>query len=96
MAKRRKKKNIKVTLMVIMLYAIVVGYSTSLAFIMRENSITNDFIVGTITPIIEEDFTNNVKRNVYISNVGNSPCYVRVSIIYSFTDLMVKYFLILQ
>lgn len=88
MAKRkRKRKNIEITLMVIMLYALVVGYSTSLAFITRESSITNNFVIGTITPSIEEDFTNNIKRNVYISNVGNSPSYVRVAILYSFTDL---------
>ncbi len=57
-----------------------------IAAITRLSSITNEFVIGTVIPAVYEDFDTNIKQDVYIKNEGNSPIYVRVSIIYNYLD----------
>jgi len=48
----------------------------------------NELILGTVIPkIIEEyDEENSIGKNVRVKNIGNSPIYIRASIIYYFKD----------
>lgn len=76
----------KKSIIIMVIAAVLAG--TTLAFtvsyISKTSTRNNTFTVATINPVINETFDNTVKEDVYISNSGNSPMYVRVAILYSF------------
>lgn len=52
----------------------------------RTETITNTFEMGSIVPEIKEDFDNRTKENVYVTNNGSVPAYVRVALVYTWRD----------
>lgn len=76
----------KKSIIIMAIAAVLAG--TTLAFtvsyISKTSTLNNSFTVATLNPVINETFDNTTKEDVYISNSGNSPIYVRVAILYSF------------
>jgi len=77
-----RKKSILIMVISAVLVGTVAAFTVS--YISKTSTRNNSFTVATINPVINETFDNIVKEDVYISNSGNSPIYVRVAILYSF------------
>lgn len=78
----------KKSILIMVIAAVLVGTMAALtvSYISKLNTRTNTFTEASINPVINETFDNIVKEDVYISNTGNSPMYVRVAILYSLMD----------
>ena len=78
----------KKSIIIMVIAAVLVGSIAALTVsdISKTNTRTNTFTKATFNPVINETFDNVTKEDVYISNNGNSPMYVRVAIIYSFIN----------
>lgn len=67
--------------------ALTVGIGGTVAWIAdRTNSITNTFTLGDVKPVIHEDFKNDVKSDVYVTNEGTVPAYIRVAVVPTWID----------
>ena len=77
----------KMLIQITTLLGICVVSSTS-AYFMMQNSISNEFIVGTVKIEVIEKFDkkNKTKEEVCIKNIGNVPAYVRAAIIITWQD----------
>lgn len=62
--------------------------TSSVAYLIKQNSIKNEFVIGEVKTQVVEDFdvSNKVKKNVSIENIGNVPIYIRSKIIISWKD----------
>lgn len=60
----------------------------TISYLNKINKKQNEFILGTIEPQILQDYDeeNNIKENIKIKNIGNSPIYVRATIVYYFVN----------
>lgn len=78
-----KKMFIQITI----LLGICVVSATS-AYLIIQNSISNEFIVGTVKAEIIENFDkkNKIKEEVCIKNTGNIPAYIRAAIVILWQD----------
>ena len=76
----------KKSIIIMAIAALLVGTvaAVTVSYISKSSTLSNSFTTGTINPVINETFDNTTKEDVYISNSGNSPMYVRVAILYSF------------
>ena len=70
----------KKSILIMVISAVLVGSfaAFTVSYISKTNTRNNSFTVASINPVINETFDNIVKEDVYISNSGNSPIYVRV------------------
>ena len=85
--RRRLKKSVKRALIMISsLILIISTVSLTIAYLMKNNNIDNEFILGTVSTSVEETFENNIKKDVSIKNTGNVNSYIRASIIISYKD----------
>ena len=85
--RRRLKKSVKKSLIIICsLILIFSTASLTIAYLMKNNNIDNEFILGTVSTSVEETFENNIKKDVSIKNTGNVNSYIRASIIISYKD----------
>lgn len=75
-------------ILVIFLIMVISGISLTIAFLVRQDSTSNQFMLGVVTPEIIEifDTENKVKRDVAIKNSGNVPIYIRTLITIYFKD----------
>lgn len=72
------------TAAVALLLTAAVAVGGTLAWITAHTEpIVNTFEVGGIVPEITEEFNNTTKSNVYVTNTGSVPAYVRVALVYS-------------
>ena len=69
----------------VLLFCLVAG---TVAYLIKQNSIKNQFVMGEVkTDVIESfDANNNIKQDVSIKNIGNVPCYIRATITISWKD----------
>lgn len=60
----------------------------SLSYLMTSSESENEFILGTINPVVLEtvDKSEKTKKDIKVKNNGNSDIFVRVNIIYNFND----------
>ncbi len=58
----------------------------STAYLHDQDSVNNAFVIGTVTPSVEEKFNGTTKENVTIQNGGNAPVYVRASLLIFWED----------
>ena len=81
-------KNKKKTIIILLIAIIVTIIAGTIAYHMVLNSRKNTFEQGFIKTEIIENFNsgNNIKENVLIKNTGNTPMYVRASILYLFEN----------
>lgn len=85
MLSKTKKSYIILILSVVVLTSVL---SFSLSYIKLKNTKANIFALGEVNVDIQESFDseNAIKKDVYIKNIGNVPCYVRAKILYYFVD----------
>lgn len=69
----------------VLLFCLVAG---TVAYLIKQNSIKNQFVMGEVkTDVIESfDANNNIKQDVSIKNIGNVPSYIRATITISWKD----------
>lgn len=79
-SRRRKKRSILPVLALILVLGASVGVTTAF-LVTKTESITNVFEAGNTGIEVEETFNGVTKSDVYISNTGNVPVYIRVALI---------------
>lgn len=80
MDNKKSKKYITILVSVLLLVCCTVG--GVIAYLVDETeAITNTFTPTTLETPIDEDFKNNVKENVKITNTGNVEAFVRAKVI---------------
>ncbi len=52
----------------------------ALAWLSATGVLVNQFGIGTVKPTVEEDFSGAVKSNVYVTNEGTAPMYLRAEV----------------
>ena len=82
---KKYKNNLFTQITIILLFCSVTG---TIAYMIKQSSITNEFIMGEVkTQIIENfDSNNKTKKDVNIKNIGNVPAYIRATIVISWKD----------
>lgn len=85
MNKIEHKRKLLLIISIVLTSLFVIG---TVAYIFIISSQKNKFILGTVpTEIIETyDEDNNIRENVSIKNVGNTPIYIRVANTYYFVN----------
>ena len=78
--KRINKKVILLAVSLVLILSAAIG-GTVAYLIDQTGSITNTFTPAKVTPQVTEDFGNNVKNNVQITNTGDIPAYIRVKVV---------------
>lgn len=78
--KRINKKVILLAVSLLLILSAAIG-GTVAYLIDQTGSITNTFTPAKVTPEVTEDFGNNVKNNVKITNDGDIPAYIRVKVV---------------
>ena len=64
----------------------VTSFAMTIAYLIADDSISNNFILGNVESEVVETFDGTTKENVYINNTGNVPIYVRADILIYFED----------
>jgi len=83
------KTIVKSSLLYLLLFLVVaIAVQGTIAHFKLIYSKKNEVILGTIIPEIVEnnDLNNAIRENIRIKNIGNSPMYIRVSLIYYFEN----------
>ena len=83
--KRINKKVILLAVSLLLILSAAIG-GTVAYLIDQTGSITNTFTPAKVTPGINENFENNVKNNVKITNTGDIPAYIRVKVVVTWKD----------
>lgn len=85
MNSKKKKIIIFTTIFLLLVSTIVVS---TIAYLNKINKNQNDFVLGTIVPQILQDYNevDNSRENIRIKNIGNSPIYIRATILYYFQN----------
>ena len=83
--KRINKKVILLAVSLVLILSAAIG-GTVAYLIDQTGSITNTFTPVKVTPGINENFENNVKNNVKITNTGDIPAYIRVKVVVTWKD----------
>ena len=83
--KRINKKVILLAVSLLLILSAAIG-GTVAYLIDQTGSITNTFTPVKVTPGINENFENNVKNNVKITNTGDIPAYIRVKVVVTWKD----------
>ena len=83
--KLKIKNNIFIQISAVLLICLVTG---SVAYLIEQNSLKNNFLIGEVkTEVIENfDKNNKIKQDVKIKNIGNVPIYIRAKIVFSWKD----------
>lgn len=79
------KSGLFTQIIVVLMFCLVTG---TVAYLIKQNSIKNQFVMGEVkTDVIESfDANNNIKQDVSIKNIGNVPSYIRATITISWKD----------
>lgn len=77
--KNMKKSLVLLTAMVVLLCAVVGG--TVAYLVTATDPVTNTFTPSSLETKIEENFLDNVKSDVKITNTGNVKAYIRAAVI---------------
>ena len=74
----RKRKTIAIVVAVCVLALACVG--GALAWLSATGVLVNTFGIGTVAPAVEETLQDAVKSNVYVTNEGTAPMYLRAEV----------------
>ena len=83
--KRINKKVILLAVSLLLILSAAIG-GTVAYLIDQTGSITNTFTPANVTPEVKENFGNNVKNDVQITNTGDIPAYIRVKVVVTWKD----------
>lgn len=74
-------------LMVSLVAILAVSVGGVLAWLATSSKdVTNTFAPGDTKIEIEEDFDGRTKKNVYVTNKGNIPVYIRANLVFTWKD----------
>lgn len=74
-------------LMVSLVAILAVSVGGVLAWLATSSDdVTNTFAPGDTEIEIEEDFDGRTKKNVYVTNKGNIPVYIRANLVFTWKD----------
>lgn len=74
-------------LMVSLVAILAVSVGGVLAWLATSSdNVTNTFAPGDTKIEIEEDFDGRTKKNVYVTNKGNIPVYIRANLVFTWKD----------
>ena len=80
-ARRRQVPKRAVLTLVLALAVVGVAVGGVIAWLSASNQVANQFEVGTVTPTVNEEFDERTtKKNVFVTNSGNVPIYVRAQV----------------
>lgn len=73
----------------ILLLLLISIIGTSIAYLVKVNILSNDFILGKVEAEIIENFDakNKIKKNVFVKNTGNVPIYIRSTVVICWKDM---------
>lgn len=79
------KSGLFTQIIVVLMFCLVTG---TVAYLIKQNSVKNEFVLGEVKTDVIEDFdaNKNIKENVSIKNIGNVPSYIRATIIILWKD----------
>lgn len=81
--RRRRRRTQRPTLLLtalVLIFGALVG--STVAFLFTNTApVTNTFTPATVTTTITEDFKDNVKNNVKVTNTGDIPAYIRAAVV---------------
>lgn len=79
------KNSLFMQISILLLICLVTG---SVAYLIKQNSLKNEFLIGEVKTEVVEDFdiNNKIKQDVRIKNIGNVPIYIRAKIVISWKD----------
>lgn len=79
------KNSLFMQISILLLICLVTG---SVAYLIKQNSLKNEFLIGEVKTEVMEEFNinNKIKQNVRIKNIGNVPIYIRAKIVISWKD----------
>lgn len=83
--RRRNGKSVALLAAVVMVLGTLVGTTVAYLF-MGTDSIVNTFTPSSVTVTITEDFENNVKNNVKVTNTGDVDAYIRAAVVVTWQD----------
>ncbi len=75
-----------ILLAAIALLALGIVGGTTAYLLTNTGNVVNTFTPSRVTCRIDETFENNVKSNVYVTNTGDTPAYIRAAIIVTWQD----------
>ena len=87
--KRQRKHWNRIGKWFVVLAVLLVGGGVTagtIAYLQQEAKLVNEFTVGKVKVSIDEEFTENVKKNVTLTNQGNVDAYVRAKILVYYVD----------
>lgn len=74
-------------LMISLVAILAVSVGGVLAWLATSSKdVTNTFAPGDTKTEIEEDFDGRTKKNVYVTNKGNIPVYIRANLVFTWKD----------
>ena len=80
MKRMNKTKTILALALVALLLTCAVG-GTVAYLVTKTDAVTNTFTPGRVTVRVEDTVSGNVKKDVKITNTGNTSAYIRVAIV---------------
>ena len=85
MKRMNKTKTILALALVALLLTCAVG-GTVAYLVTKTDAVTNTFTPGRVTVRVEDTVSGNVKKDVKITNTGNTSAYIRVAIVANWID----------
>ena len=83
--KRMKKKSLLLVAGIVLMLTIAIG-GTIAYLVANTDPVVNTFTPGEVPIVIQESFNGTRKSNVYVTNTGNVPAYIRAKIIVTWKD----------
>lgn len=80
---RRRRRNCKAEVLFLsLLFLVIVSVGGTMAYLLtKTTSIENKFTPSKVTCIVSEQFNNNIKKNVNVTNTGDTEAYIRVKLV---------------
>ena len=80
---RRRRRNCKAeALFLSLLFLVIVSVGGTMAYLLtKTTSIENKFTPSKVTCLVTEQFNNNIKKNVNVTNTGDTEAYIRVKLV---------------
>ena len=87
--KRARKRTLARPVLLALSLVLVLGLSVggTLAFLIADTDpVINTFTPGEVKTEIKEEFANDIKENVYVTNTGTVDAYIRAQIVINWVD----------
>lgn len=78
--RRNGKKSLALVVSLALLMCLVVG-GTAAFLTTQSDSVTNTFVPGQVTTYVNEEFKDNAKEKVTVTNTGNTDAWIRVAVV---------------